>query len=348
MKYDVIVIGGGQAGLAMGYFLKNSNFSFLILDELSEIGEVWKNRYDTLKLFTPHDFSSLPGLSLDSNSYPTKNDISEYLKLYAKKFSLPIQMNTSVNKLFLDNDEFVIKTNQGSLRANHVVVATGPFQKPNIPDFSTFLSEDILQIHSSEYKNPKQLTNGTTLVIGGGNSGAQIATELSKDRKVFLAVGHKMMFLPQDIGHKSIFWYFDKLGVYKAPHDSIIGKIVRRKPDPIFGFELKRLLKNGRITLKSRAISSENNVIIFKDQTQLKVDNVVWATGYKPDYNWIEIDELFNKQGFPIHNRGVTSRKGLFFLGLPWQHNRQSALITGVGEDAKYLYNQLITNSPNT
>jgi putative flavoprotein involved in K+ transport len=342
--YDVIIIGGGQAGLSMGYFLKKSNLSFLILDALSEIGEVWRNRYDSLRLFTPCYFSSLPGLSLNlhSNSYPTKDDIADYLKVYVEKYSLPLQMNTKVNRLFLVNDKFVLETNQGSIKANNVVVATGPFQKPNIPDFSKLLSEEILQIHSSEYKNPSQLKQGTTLVVGGGNSGAQIAAELSKDREVYLSVGHKMMFLPQDVGDKSIFWYFDKLGVYKASHHSLFGKILKKKTDPIFGFELKRLIKNGTVTLKSRAISAENNFIIFKDKTQIKVSNVVWATGYRPDYSWIEFAELFNKQGYPIHNRGVTSQKGLFFIGLPWQHNRSSALIQGVGEDASYLYNQLL------
>ncbi|MBH9965658.1 MULTISPECIES: flavin-containing monooxygenase [Bacillaceae] len=341
MKYDVIIIGGGQAGLSMGYYLKKSSLSYLILDELSEIGEVWKNRYDSLQLFTPSYFSSLPGFNLDSDSYPTKDDVADYLKQYVKRFSLPLQMNTKVNRLFLINGEFVIETNQGSIKANNVVVATGPFQKPYIPDFSSLMSKEVLQIHSSEYKNPSQLKPGTALVVGGGNSGAQIADELSKDRKVFLSVGHKMVFLPQDVGNKSIFWYLDKLGVYKASHNSLFGKMLKKRPDPIFGYRLKRLIKNGTITLKPRAISSEKNLILFEDKTQIKVDNVVWATGYKPDYNWIELNEIFNDKGFPTHNRGVTSQKGLFFLGLPWQHNRSSVLIQGVGEDASYIYTQL-------
>ncbi|MGE6753591.1 flavin-containing monooxygenase [Rossellomorea sp. NPDC071047] len=341
MKYDVIIIGGGQAGLSMGYYLQKSNLTFLILDELSEIGEVWKNRYDSLRLFTPSYFSSLPGFRLDSDLYPTKDDIANYLKLYVKRFSLPLRMNTKVNRLFFVNDEFVMETNHCLIKANNVVVATGPFQKPNIPDFSTLLSNEVFQIHSSDYQNPSQLKQGPALVVGGGNSGAQIAAELSDGRKVFLSVGHKMSFLPQDVGDKSIFWYLNKLGVYKAPHYSWFGKILKKKPDPIFGYELKRLIKNKTIMLKPRTISSEDSFVLFQDKTRIKVDNVIWATGYKPDYSWIELDEIFSEKGYPIHNRGVTSQKGLYFLGLPWQHNRSSALIQGVGEDAGYIFNQL-------
>ncbi|MDL4839845.1 flavin-containing monooxygenase [Aquibacillus rhizosphaerae] len=343
MKYDVVIIGGGQAGLSMGYYLKKSSLTFLILDKSTELGEVWKNRYDSLRLFTPSYFSSLPGLSLDkkSNLYPTKDDIAGYLKVYAEKFSLPIQNNREVQRLHSANNEFVIETNQGIIIADNVVVATGPFQKARIPKFSTSLSDEISQIHSSEYKNPNHLKKGSVLIVGGGNSGAQIAAELSKEREVYLSVGNKMKFLPQDIGNKSIFWYLNKLGVNKASHNTKLGKMLKNKPDPIFGFELKKLIKDRFIMLKPRAISSKNDSVIFKDGSQLSVNNVVWATGYQSDYRWIDIPKLFNDGGFPIHDRGVTLQKGLYFLGLPWQHNRSSALIQGVGEDAKYISNQL-------
>jgi putative flavoprotein involved in K+ transport len=343
MKYDVIIIGGGQAGLSMGYFLRNSNLSFIILDRCSEVGKAWKDRYDSLRLFTPSYLSELPGLSLEksSNLYPTKNQIAGYIKDYALKYSLPLQLNTEVQRIYLKNNEFVVETSKGQITAHNVVVATGPFQKPNIPGFSSQLSDKVFQIHSSEYKNPGQLKEGTALVVGGGNSGAQIAVELSKVMEVYLSVGHKMMYLPQDLGNKSIFWYLDKLGVYKASQNSMFGKMLQRKPDPIFGFELKGLIKNETIKLKPRAVSSENDAITFQDGSRLDVDNIIWATGYQPDYNWIEIPNLISDQGYPIHQRGVTSQRGLFFLGLPWLHNRSSALIQGVGKDAEYLYEYL-------
>lgn len=341
MKYDAVIIGGGQAGLAMGYYLKERNVSFLIVDASSEIGETWKKRYDSLRLFTPDYLSSLPGLRLEANSYPTKDEIANYLKLYAKTFTLPVQLNTKVTKLFLNNDVFMVETSKGSIQADNVIVATGPFQVPNIPRFSKNLSEEVLQLHSSEYKNPDQIRKGSVLVVGGGNSGSQIAVELVENHKVYLSIGHKMRFLPQEVGHKSIFWYLDRLGVYKARHDSPLGKILKNKPDPIFGFELKKLIKEGTITLVPRAHSSKNNTILFQDNSQIKIDNIIWATGYKPDYGWIKFSEVIDSKGSPIHNRGITSIKGLYFLGLPWQHNRSSALIQGVGDDARHISSHL-------
>ncbi|MCM3390296.1 flavin-containing monooxygenase [Ureibacillus chungkukjangi] len=344
MKYDVVIIGAGQAGLSMGYFLKKSNLSFLLLDKSASIGESWKERYDSLTLFTPRSNSSLPGFKLDGieKIYPTKDEMAEYLSTYTTKFSLPVKHNTAVYGLTKLDDTFKIMTNQGEFLAQNVVIATGPFQNPQIPQFSKTLSEDILQMHSSEYKNPKQLKNGSVLVVGGGNSGAQIAVELSKERDVYLSVGHKMRFIPMDIGNKSVFWYLDKLGLYRANVNSVIGRLVKKQSDPIFGFELKLLLKNGTIKLKPRTTSMENDAFKFEDGTKLKVENVIWSTGFKSDYSWIDISNVIDQNGFPFQERGVTPVKGLFFLGLPWQYSRGSALIQGVGFDAEYLFNYMI------
>lgn len=343
MLYDVVVIGAGQAGLAMGYYLKQTELSFLIIDKGSEIGESWKNRYDSLTLFTPRTYSSLPGLALqgEEKQYPTKDEIRNYLSLYAKNFSLPIQLNISVTKLDKEEDRFRLDTSQGEFQSKNVVVATGPFIDPYIPEFSQHLSENILQLHSSQYKNPSQLQDGTTLVVGGGNSGAQIAVELSHEREVYLSVGLPLRFLPQDIGTKSIFWWFDKLGVLKANVNSKVGQFIKKKPDPIFGFELKSQLKNGKIIRKPRVTSADKNRLAFTDGSNLEVSNVIWSTGFRSDYSWINIPSIFNEKGMPIHQRGITSIKGLSFLGLPWQNRRGSALLQGVGHDAEYLIKKL-------
>ncbi|PAE41486.1 flavin-containing monooxygenase [Bacillus sp. 7884-1] len=343
MIYDVIVIGGGQAGLSVGYYLKQTKLSFLILDKGSAVGESWKNRYDSLTLFTPHSYSSLPGLLLngEEKQYPTKEEISDYLKLYANTFSLPIQLNTSV--LNLDKkDHFILNTTKGEYPSRNVIVAIGPFQEPFIPEFSQLLSENILQLHSSKYKNPNQLKRGDTLVVGGGNSGAQIAAEISMERKVYLSVGQQLKFLPQNIANRSIFWWFDKLGVLKANVHSKVGQFIKNKPDPIFGFELKSQVTNGRVVLKPRAISANKNDIFFYDNTRLKVSNVIWSTGFKSDYSWLKIPEVLDEKGLPIHQRGLTSINGLYFLGLPWQSRRGSALLQGVGTDAKYIVEKLL------
>lgn len=346
MNYDVIVIGAGQAGLAIGYYLKKNNLSFLILDGSKEPGESWRKRYDSLILFTPRSYSSLPGMKLkgNQNGYPSKDEIANYLKTYADMNSLPLLFNTTVLELTLEEYEhcYRIVTDNGKFSAKNVVIATGPFQQPLVPMFSEELSDQVLQLHSSEYINSNQLNDGSVLVVGGGNSGAQIASELSETRSVHLSIGHRMKFLPLNIVNKSIFWYFDKLGIYRANLNSFTGKYLRKQPDPIFGFELKTLIKNGTVALKPRTTSIQKDTFLFEDGTSLKVNNVVWSTGYRSNYDWVKLPNVLNDRGEPIQTRGVSLRKGLYFLGLPWQSSRGSALIQGVGADAEYIFKHIL------
>ncbi|AZV43060.1 flavin-containing monooxygenase [Peribacillus asahii] len=347
MKYNVIIIGAGQAGLSMGYYLQQTDLSFLILDKGEEIGAVWKNRYDSLKLFTPRSYSSLPGLALEGNQsvYPTKDEIAKYLSFYAEAFSLPVKLRTIVQGLYKDEDSFRILTDKGEILAENVVIAAGPFQNSFIPEFAKTLSNNVLQLHSSQYKNSKQLRDGPVLVVGGGNSGAQIAVELSKQRETHLSVNHKMKFLPQSVMNKSIFWWFDKLGIYTASVNTKVGQYIKNNPDPIFGFELKSLIKSGKVILKPRTISIQNDNIIFEDNSEVHVNNVIWSTGFVSDYRWIDIADVLDEKSQPIHQRGITSIDGLYFLGLPWQYSRGSALLQGVGVDAEYLIKYILDKS---
>ncbi|MBH0157163.1 MAG: flavin-containing monooxygenase [Bacillota bacterium] len=343
MNYDVIVIGAGQAGLAMGYYLKKAKHSFLIIGKEENVGDVWRKRYDSLVLFTPRSYSTLPGCYFegDQDVYPTKYEVADYLASYAEKFSLPLQLNTNVYSLHKEDNRFVVKTNQGDFLSDNVVVATGPFQVPFIPEFSHQFSNEVFQVHSSGYRSPEQLKSGSVLIVGGGNSGAQIAVELSKTKEVYLSVGHKMKFFPQVIGNKSIFWWFQKLGLLQSHVNTTIGRFLSRQPDPIFGLELKKAIIEKKVILKSRSVSVENDKIMFEDVSRVMVDNVVWATGFKSDFSWIQIEGLFDYDRKPIHQRGVTKVKGLYFLGLPWQYRRGSGLLYGVGNDAEYLMNHM-------
>ncbi|HEO8418660.1 TPA: NAD(P)-binding domain-containing protein [Yersinia enterocolitica] len=346
MEYDVIIIGGGQAGLAMGYFLKKSKLSFLIIDKSTELGESWKNRYDRLTLFTPRVYSSLPGLALtgESSDYPSKNDIAAYLVDYANTFSLPIQLNTEVTDLLRENQGFRIVTTENEITAKKIVIATGPFQKALVPSFASSLTSNVLQLHSSQYKSLNQLRKGSVLVVGAGNSGAQIAVEASNEKEVYLSVGHKIRFLPQNIGQKSIFWWFDKFGLYKINVNSKIGQWIKNNHDPIFGYELKSKIKNKAIGVFPRTESIRDDTFIFQDKRSVKVSNVIWATGFYSDYSWVSIPKVINEKGEPIHSSGISNVSGLYFLGLSWQSNRASSLLQGVGADAAYLYQQLIEN----
>jgi putative flavoprotein involved in K+ transport len=344
MIYDVIVIGAGQAGLAMGYYLSKSKLNFLILDSHNRVGDTWRDRYDSLILFTPRSYSSLPGLALagDPKGFPSKDEIADYLEHYAGLFKLPIKLNMHVKNVSKKKDTFSIQTQDSLLKAKKVVIATGPFKDSFIPPMSTNLSNDVRQLHSSQYKDPSQLKEGSVLVVGGGNSGAQIAVELSKQHETYLSVGQKITYLPLSIANQSIFWWFEKIGILKADRDSFIGRKIQEKPDPIFGYELKEQIQKGKVMLKSRTTSIDEDSIYFDDQTSVHVKNIIWATGFKFDYSWLDIPGLLDSQGKIIHQRGVTTCDGLFFLGLPWQHRRGSALLLGVGDDAKYLYEQIV------
>jgi putative flavoprotein involved in K+ transport len=229
--YDTIVIGAGQAGLASSYYLKKANKKFIVIDKCNEIGEAWKERYDSLVLFTPRMYSSLPGLPLtgDQQGLPVKDEVVKYLKEYVEKFQLPVQLNEKIEHVSKVGNYFLVKTNKNEYKAQNVIVATGPFQTPNIPEFSKQLPNTIHQLHSSYYKNPNQLVEGSALVVGGGNSGAQIAVELSKVKKTYLAVSNKINYLPLKIFGKSIFWWFGKLGILQASNNSLLGKVIQKK-----------------------------------------------------------------------------------------------------------------------
>lgn len=340
-----MVIGAGQAGLSMGYYLMQTSLSFIILDNHAAIGEVWRKRYDSLVLFTPRAYSSLPGLALegDPSGFPTKDEIADYLERYAKTFDLPIHLNCHVQKVAKDNGLFTITTNKSDIKTKQVVVATGPFQTPNIPPFAKKLPNYVVQLHSSKYKNPAQLNEGSVLVVGGGNSGGQIAVEVSQHHETYLSIGPKIRFLPLTIAGRSIFWWFDKLGVLQASRDSWIGKKVQSQPDPIFGYELKEKIKNHAVKLKSRTKSIMQNEIEFEDLSTIRVENVIWATCFRRDYSWIDIKNLVDVNGDVKHHRGITEIDGLYLLGIPWQHRRGSALLLGVGEDAAFIAKNLLS-----
>mgnify|MGYP001120022815 CR=1 FL=1 len=344
--YDTIIVGAGQAGLAIGHYLKQENKDFILLDKGSGVGETWRERYDSLVLFTPRMYSSLPGLPLsgDKHGLPTKDEIADYLKTYAETFQLPVHFNEEVEGISKTEDTFLIKTNQQEYKAKNVVIATGPFQTPIIPAFSKTLPSTINQLHSSQYKHPKQLAEGNVLVVGGGNSGAQIAYELSKERETYLAVSKPLKYMPLSLLDKSIFWWFDKLGILKTPNHSFLGKAIQRKGDPVFGFELKQAVKKKEVIVKERVMNVKDNKILFKDNSELEVQNIIWSTGFKTELPWLQIEGVLDDKGKVLHDRGVSTIKGLYFIGLPWQHRRGSALLQGVGYDAEYISRKILEN----
>jgi putative flavoprotein involved in K+ transport len=211
--FDTVVIGGGQAGLAMGYFLARDDRDFVILDAGYRVSETWRNRWDSLRLFTPAFHDGLPGMPFParSNYFPTKDETADYLEAYARKFALPVRFGRRVDSLTLHDGVYLVSAGYERYVAEHVVVATGPYQHPKIPDFATGLDPEILQLHSSEYHNPDQLPEAEVLVVGAGNSGAEISVDLAATRRTYLS-GRNAGYIPIGLIHNRFsLWLADRV-----------------------------------------------------------------------------------------------------------------------------------------
>lgn len=341
---DVLVIGGGQAGLAMGYHLKQEGHRFQIVERNPRLGDSWRNRYDSLVLFTPRAYSALQGLPLsgDPDGYPTKDEIADYLERYADDFDLPVLTETSIRSLTRVNGGFRARTDAGEIvDARAVVLATGAFQRPAVPAISRRLSPEVLQLTPETYERPAQVPPGMVLVVGDGATGRQIAVELAATHEVLLATGRPRRVTRERILGKSVFWWMDKLGILRAPRDSRIGGyLMRSDPFPGKHLDLKRLKHRG-VRAVGRLFRADGKRVTFVGGGAAAVETVVWATGYRDDSKWIAIPEAKDADGTLVHERGVSSVPGLYSIGRSWQWTRGSALVHGVGDDASYLVGRI-------
>jgi putative flavoprotein involved in K+ transport len=340
---EVVVIGAGQAGLAMGYFLRDRGRRFVILDQADSIGSAWRSRWESLTLFTPRRYNSLPGLSFpgDPDGYPTRDEVIAYLEQYAKTFELPIELKSNVQRLTAEGGRFLLEVDGRTITADQVVVATGPFQTPYVPELSNRLASDVFQTHSTGYQRPSDVPEGKVLVVGGGNTGFQIAKELSATHKVYLSVGSRQTPLPQRFLGRDIFWWLTKSRILNKTVDSRVGRRMQNR-DTLIGSSPRELKGQYGAELKPRVTDASGRSVRFEDGSELEVDAVIWATGYRPDYSWIELP-IFDPDGRVRHRRGVTDVPGLYFLGLTWQHTRGSALLGWVKEDADFIAEQIKT-----
>lgn len=334
---DALVIGAGQAGLAMGRYLAERGLSFVIADSNPEVGHLWRSRWQSLKLFTAGQFNNLPGMRFpaDPDAYPGKDDVADFLRAYAEKFELPVRLNTTVTRLSSSGSNYLAETTTGPIEADQVVVATGPFQIPSTPEIAAQLDTELTQLHSADYQSPENLPEGRVLVVGAANSGQQIALELSGTRKVDIAVGQKLPSLPQRWLGRDLWWWLETLRVSKVPVSSRLGQRLSQR-DVVIGGGLRGLRRNG-VGVRPRVTSAKGRTVTFEDGQSADYDGVVWATGFRIDHSWIDIAEVKNERGQVQHVRGVTKSPGLYLLGMTWQYTRTSALLGWVAEDAAYL-----------
>ncbi len=336
--FDVAVIGGGQAGLAIGYFLRQQGYRFVILERASESARAWRERWDSLTLFTSRRYSALPGLPFAGNQggYATRDEVIAYLERYAETFELPVELNSEVTRLDRDDDgRFQLAVGGRTIVPEQVVVATGPFQTPYVPKLAEKLSAGLFQTHAVGYHKPGDVPKGTVLVVGGGNTGFQIAKELSATHKVMLSVGSRQKPLPQRVLGRDIFWWLTKARILDKSVESRLGRKLSTR-DTLIGSTRRELEKRYGVKLKPRLVDTAGRRAQFEDASELEVDAIIWATGYRPDYSWIKLP-IFDADGRLRHRRGVTDVPGLYFLGLTWQHTRGSALIGWVRSDAEVI-----------
>jgi putative flavoprotein involved in K+ transport len=340
-RHEVVVVGGGQAGLAVGYFLKQQGRDFSILEARSEPAAVWRERWDSLKLFTPARFDSLPGRPFpgDPDSYPGRDDVVAYLTDYARELELPVELNCRVRAVRSADGGYLIELDDRAIHARQVVVATGPFQVPVTPAIADHLDPGVVQLHSARYRNPDQIPAGPVLVVGGGNTGYQIAEELVRSHEVHLSIGARQTPLPQRLFGRDIFTYLNALGVMRVTVASRLGSRLQHR-ETLIGSSPIAARRRHRIHLHGRTVDIAGRDVRFADQTSVTPAAVIWATGFRLDHSFVQAP-VFDDAGRLMHHRGVTALPGLYVLGLPWQHTRGSALLGWVKDDAQFIAHRI-------
>ena len=339
---DVLVVGAGQAGLTLGHHLRGSGLRVLIVDGAERIGDSWRERWESLRLFTPRPYASPPGLPLPSTVawYPTKDDIADHLERYAARERLSVRLGTRIDRLEPGGDvaRFLARTADDAIAARHVVVATGPFHRPAVPGLAAGLAAGVWQRHSRDYRVPEDVPVGRVLVVGGGNSGAQIAVELvGAGREVTWSTSGTPWFLPQRLLGIDLYRWLSLTRILTADRDAAVSRLVRRRGDAIIGTEARQLIAAGALGLRPRLTSASGREAGFADGTREPVGAVVWATGFAPDHDWIHVGGALDAAGRPVHRRGASPVAGLHWLGLPWQHRLDSSILHGFDHDARVL-----------
>jgi putative flavoprotein involved in K+ transport len=352
---ETVIIGGGQAGLSVGYHLARRGRPFLILDAHQRVGDAWRNRWDSLRLFTPARYNALAEMPFPApaHSFPTKDQVADYLEGYAARFQLPVRTGVRVDRLFRADGRFVVVAGDRSWEADNVVVAMSSFQAPRVPLFASDLRRDIVQLHSAGYRNPSQLQEGGALVVGAGNSGAEIALEVASWHPTWLA-GKESGHVPFRIEGAPARFVFQPLLFRVVGHrvltvDTPIGRrmrprllshgapLVRVKPKDLAAAGIRRL---------PRVVGVRDGRPLLADQRVLEVANVVWCTGSGPDFSWIDLPVFSDSEHEPMHHRGVVARQpGLHFVGLHFLYAMSSGFLPGVDRDAEHIVQAILAGA---
>jgi len=341
---DTIVIGGGQAGLAAGFYLSRMGRKFIILDAHGETGDAWRLRWDSLRLFTPAWLNGLPGMPFpgEPDHFPAKDEVVDYLRTYRKRFDLPVRHNCKVLRVTKGAQKFEVVTGEGSLFADNVIVATGGYQKPRIPTFAGEIDPGVHQIHSLAYKNPEGLPLGGVLVVGAGISGLQIALDVHSCRRTVYLAGSATTHIPDFVFRyfeRPFVWFASNILTTRTPIGRKVCKAMKRtgKGAPLINVSMKDIYQAGILNV-SRIVGAQDGWPVTGNGVSMPVSSIIWATGYSPDYSWIDIPGCVDDRGYPATRRGVsTAVKGLYFVGSTFQYGLTSTWMAGVGRDAEFV-----------
>jgi putative flavoprotein involved in K+ transport len=356
-RFETVIVGGGQAGLATAYGLVRRGRTCVILDAGKRVGDSWRERWDSLRLYSPAGYDGLPGMRFPAppNSYPTGHEMADYLEAYAERFGLPVRTQTRVEALSREGDSYVAETAAGPrFEAENVVVASGVFQKPVVPSFAAELDPGITQLHSSEYKSLSQLQEGPVLVVGAAHSGADIAYEAAAAHATTLS-GPSTGQIPAPLESRrgrAGFRVLAFVGTHVLNVDTPLGRKMRTKVrshgGPLLRYRSGDLEAAGVERVLARTVGVANDLPLLDDGRVVDVRNVVWCTGFGPDFSWIRFPIEIGTDGYPVQYRGATSSPGLYFVGLPYLHSFASMLIAGAGRDADRVAKHIVARRPSS
>jgi putative flavoprotein involved in K+ transport len=351
-RHEVVVIGGGQAGLAAGYHLAQRGVEFVILEASARVGDVWRDRYDSLLLYSPARYDALPGYAfpLARNAFPTGRQMADYLEAYVEHHRLPVQTAVRVDSLRAapDGNGYVIAAGARTYSASQVIVATGAFQRPHVPELAGQLDPSIRQLHSADYRNPGQLADGPVLVVGVSHSGADLAHELATAGHRTILSGKAHGQLPFSVDSRRgmlalpimrfVAW---NLLTLSTPIGRKMAPKVRKGGGPLLRIRRGDLERAGVEWLEARTTGVRDGRPMLDDGTVLDVANVIWCTGFRPDYGWIDLP-IIGEDGWPTQHRGVVdSAPGLYVLGIPFLYSFTSMLVVGAGRDAGHVVDRV-------
>jgi putative flavoprotein involved in K+ transport len=355
-RMETVIVGGGQGGLATGYHLAREGRSFVILDAGERIGDPWRKRWDSLRLYSPAAYDGLPGMRFPKAraSFPTTHEMADYLGTYAARFELPVHSGTAVEAIGKNEDGYVLTAGDQTYVADNVVVATGVMQKPYVPSFAQELDPRITQLHSSEYRNLTQLQEGRVLVVGASHSGADIAYEAAAEHETILS-GPDTGQIPASVetrrgrmGFRALFLVGSHILTVDTPLGRKMRPHIRHGGAPLLRYRKKDLLAAGVERVLARTAGAQDGLPVLDDGRVLDVQNVIWCTGFRRDFSWIDVPFEVGEDGYPVQYRGVVaSAPGLYFVGLLFLHSFASMLIRGTGKDAERVAQHIVGERSN-